>query len=449
MPYPFYGMRTTEDWNDPIKGTDTDRRPTNIRQMILFKGPNGDRGDRSANLLALLSKIADEKTTDPIFKWFEELMSFQDSPMTAGNVFTNAAMTTPYTSGGVQDAIVYVKVPELFAKEIVPGHHVTFSRKADADYSLAARVTDRVVNGSDSRLTCRLWEADDNSATSDLSDADHILITGVACGEGTKSVDGVAYNPKAVENYTEITKTSIGPISKGAEQQQLNTGKPWIQMVEDSMMYHGNEIERKLWFNPAKRKTTDENGNVIYTTTGINDFIQTHRYSFNKADPLGEYDYASSNTSWSVGGLEFLNKVLPRVFKYGRNRKLAYCGVGALQAFQMLAYDNANLNITMETGMFGIAVRVFQTTFGIIDLIIHPLFSWLQGGRFSNSVFIIDPREMRYMYRTDSDGKRDFRVEKNIQDNDSDSRKDQFLTECGLELHHEEQFGVLNVGIDN
>jgi len=58
-------------------------------------------------------------------------------------------------------------------------------------------------------------------------------------------------------------------------------------------------------------------------------------------------------------------------------------------------------------------------------------------GRYTNSAFVINPMGIRYRHL------RDTKFEDNIQDNDSDTRKAQWLTECGLEIHHEETMAYI------
>ena len=56
----FAGLRGTGSWG-------TDERPTNFRETILWRRPNGN-----APLTALLSKTKSEKVDDPQFSWWEE-----------------------------------------------------------------------------------------------------------------------------------------------------------------------------------------------------------------------------------------------------------------------------------------------------------------------------------------------------------------------------------------
>jgi hypothetical protein len=65
----------------------------------------------------------------------------------------------------------------------------------------------------------------------------------------------------------------------------------------------------------------------------------------------------------------------------------------------------------------------------------HPLMN--VHARFTNSAFIIDPSALVYRYM------RDTKAQTNIQANDADLEKGQWLTEAGLEIRHEKTMGYL------
>jgi len=58
----------------------------------------------------------------------------------------------------------------------------------------------------------------------------------------------------------------------------------------------------------------------------------------------------------------------------------------------------------------------------------HPLFN--THGRFTNDAFIFDPSTVKYRHL------RDTKPQDNIQANDADYQKGQWLTEAGLEMEH-------------
>lgn len=426
----FFGMRSTEDF------TVTGQRPKHWREGLLFFEPNG-----STPLLGMVSKIREEMVTDPEFNIFYRYMEDPYGAITA--VYTDAAMTTLYTSGGVSGQTLYVKAAEAVAGRFVAGHTVMLGLTTDPYMHVNARVTDVQTNGANSRLTVKLHEADDNSSTNDLSNANRIAMIGSAFREGSGSPDGVAYDPNQESNYVQIFKTAIGPMADSAMKVALRTGDPWRQLVKDASREHGIGIEYAFWFG---NKYTEGSGNQTIRTTGgiLNHYIQTHRYDFQT-----DTDY--SGQDWLVGGEDFLAAKVAEIAKYKRGDKamLGFCGKGAMLGLDRLARANGHYTLQPRTRAYGIKVMEWITPFGDIDLITHPLLTW-QDFYTNNMIALVDPRNMAYMYRNGEDGKRDFMHQEHIEDNDVDGRKDQFLTECGLELHNEKGMGVLfGIGSDN
>ena len=73
---------------------------------------------------------------------------------------------------------------------------------------------------------------------------------------------------------------------------------------------------------------------------------------------------------------------------------------------------------------------------GTLGVRTHPLMNI--HGRFTNSAFIIDPTGLIYRPL------RDTKFEDNIQSPGVDAREAQWITECGLEVHHEATMGYIS-----
>ena len=67
----------------------------------------------------------------------------------------------------------------------------------------------------------------------------------------------------------------------------------------------------------------------------------------------------------------------------------------------------------------------------------HPLMN--THGKYTNSAFVIDPSGITYRYL------RDTKPQDNIQHNDEDTHKGQWLSECGIEVHHERTMAYLGI----
>ncbi len=102
----FVGMMGTGNFT-------ADERPKNWREKILQLYPNG-----SAPLTAIMSKMKSESTDDAEFKWFEKTLASQAGVVTG--VYTNEAMTTAYTTGGLAGNTLYVKAGQHLSRRSWP-----------------------------------------------------------------------------------------------------------------------------------------------------------------------------------------------------------------------------------------------------------------------------------------------------------------------------------------
>src|SRR5215510_14737361 len=144
----FLGMRGTGDWA-------TDERPKNFRQGILYLYPNG-----SAPLTALLSKMSEESVDDAEFAWWTNTLPIQGGAVTG--IYSNADMSTAYTTGAVAGQVLYVKVNEPTIQECRVGHQVLLRVTSNMNGDVKAKVVDVVRAGASSRMSVKLLEADDN-----------------------------------------------------------------------------------------------------------------------------------------------------------------------------------------------------------------------------------------------------------------------------------------------
>jgi hypothetical protein len=85
-------------------------------------------------------------------------------------------------------------------------------------------------------------------------------------------------------------------------------------------------------------------------------------------------------------------------------------------------------------------ITVVQTAFGTFNFVAHPLFR----NQSDNLCAVIDMANIKYRPLVGNGLSRDTYVETNIQDNSIDGRKDQIITECGLELLLPETHALIN-----
>ena len=416
----FLGMRGTGDWV-------TDQRPKNWREGILYLYPNG-----TAPLTAILSKMKSESTDDPEFNWWTKVLPTQSGAVT--NIFTDALLASAYTTGGVAGDQLFVNVTEAVADQFRVGHQVLLRDASHYDVDVNAKAVAVVKNGASSYITCKLLEADDNGASTNLSNCDTILIVGNINAEGAAMPDAITYDSVKLYNYTQIFRTPLS-ITRTARKTKLRTGDAYKEMKREALELHSIEMEKAFLFGIAT-ESVGTNGKPERTTQGI---IPATKAAGTVDDFSLNSDY--SGVTWLASGEDWLDEQLEVMFRYGSRDKLALCGSGALLGIQRLIKNNGNFEFTAATMDYGIQVIKWTTVFGVINILTHPLFSYEATNR--NSMVILEPANLNYRYIDDTS----FYAEgekQNTGRSRTDSTEEEFLTECGMEYHHPLSWGYLN-----
>ena len=428
----FFGMRGTGDWAD-------DQRPMSWRKMILRQFPNGD-----APLTAMLSKMKSEVTTDPQYHWWTKSLPGQAGAIT--DIYTDV-LSTSYTSGGAAGDTLYVKMALATLDEIRVDHLVTLRDASDLTVDVVARVTARTENGASSYATIKLLEADDNSTESnDLSDADRILVTGNATSEGASMPDAVSYDPTKWYNYTQIMRTPLEITGTAIETELRTNPQAYQELKREVLELHSIEMEKNFWWG-VPSETLGSNGKKLRTTLGIIPAIRggyTGHGGLTGTVANFATGSAWSGQSWLAGGEDWLDTQLEVMFRYGKKDKLAFCGSGALMRINKLIKNGSDFSFGPDTTHYGMRVKNWVTVQGTIGLVTHPLFS--QETTTRNIMAIIEPENLKYKHIANRDTK--FIGEEIGKTNTGyarrDGKKEEYLTECGLEYHFPNAWGYLS-----
>jgi len=422
----FLGMRGNSDWA-------ADQRPKSWREAILYEYPNGD-----APLTALLALLKSERVDDPEYNWWTKSLPAQGGAVTA--IYTDAGLSSAYTSGGTAGTVLYVKMAEAVANEFRVGHQVLLRDSDHYDVDVNAKVEAVVKNGASSYIAVKLLEADDNGASTDLSDCDRALIVGNINAEGGVMPVSISYDPTKWTNFTQIFRTSLS-ITRTARMTKLRTGDQYKEMKREALELHSIELEKALLWG-IKSENTGSNGKPERTTHGLIPAIKDGGISSTYS-----LDTAYTGQSWLAKGEDWFDAQLENIFRYGGSEKLCFAGSGAILGLNKLAKSNGQIQLNPMTTIYGIKVMEWVTPFGTLYIKRHPLFSHETTNR--NSMVVFEPKNLVYRFVQDTK----FYAEGEAQ-NTGAGRKDgtdeEFLTECGLEYHLPTGWAYLNgVGLDN
>jgi len=417
----FLGMRGTGDWVN-------NARPENWRQTYFMLFPNGQ-----APLTAVLSMMPPATTIDPRLHWWEK--AFPTQRATIVSTWLDAALTIPYAGGAIAGATLFFRMSQIDVERFIATDVVLFRDASDLTVDVVGRVTNAIANGANSYISAILLEADNNSATNDLVTCDVGLIIGTANAEGSNSPDAWANDPYELWNYCQIFKQSIEHTNTALATTIRYTTNKKKDDLKEALEAYNMKIEKASIFG-IRSLRNGANGKPERTMGGMRQFIATNNFNY-------ATDATVAGQAWSLGGEAWLDTQVENIFRWGNSQeKLVLCGSGALAAIQVLVKARGTVELTAKPTSYGIKVATWETIFGSLHFKTHPLFTMEPTLR--NSMLFVDPKNVRHVpFRAT-------KLEQNIQDNDADEVKDQYIGELGMEVYLERTHGWFdNVGIDN
>jgi hypothetical protein len=444
----FAGMRGTGDWA-------TDMRPFHWRKDILRIFPGGDMiiTGMTSNMKSLVVPDAKYLTWR---KYFPDL----GADLLNDGVYKDPTLATAYAAadGYAAGAVVYCKMSSDNTKQFKIRHQVllrcTDVTKGEVDK--LGEVVD-VVRGTVYYVAVKLLEAD-NAASPDLSDVDRLMVVGTINPEGAQAPVALAMDPENDYNYTQIFWDTLNQTGT-AIATTLRTPDDYMQAKMDCWELHGCGIERAAIYSERYEGTDTVSGKKKRATRGIIRAIAADTYAatyckanFRTLTTLSgddaSYDYAGK--TWEQAGDRFLDVILKNRKKFSKESTvLGICGDGAMLGIQRLVEAKGVYKIEKATKSYGIAVKEWDTVFGTINLVTHPLFSHEATDNYR--LLLIEPKEVMMRPITGRDTK--FLADPNFEkggENAVDAKNEGYRTELGLDFGNVRGFCDLNgVGQDN
>ena len=379
---PVLGLRGTGSFS-------ADDRPKNYREILLFLKPNTE-----APLTALMGRSKEKVTDDAEFKWFEKGLPQQRVTVSGSQTSSD---TTIEITGSAQ------------AKIFKKGHAVINERTLEVFWVTA--------DPSSPHTSINVGRGKGSTAAA-MNDLDGLLILGSHHPEGAAVPTAVSYDATVVNNFTEIFRTTLD-LTETARVTRLRWDEagPMREAKREALELHSIEMEKQFLFGS---KVEDTSGaQPERTTQGLNGFVTSNVKDFADAVDID---------SWE--------NFLEDIFEDGSNEKLALIGNRALNVINKLVRNNTEMVVTPKDQTFGMAMTTYLTPYGTLMLRQHPLLS--KNATFNDWGFIVDMahiviRPLR---------SRDTTYKENRQDAGTDARKDEYLSEIGLEVNHESTHAI-------
>ena len=257
------------------------------------------------------------------------------------------------------------------------------------------------------------------STAAAIVDNDELYIIGSAQSENDTSKTAASDVPSKVTNNTQIFRTPFeASDSLRASGFQVAPAE-WNRQSQMKAIEHSKDIELSILLGRKSANTVS--GKQNRTTGGALSFIST-----NQTDAGGDL----TEVEW--------NAFLLQQGRYSTQSKLALCSGVGLSSLQK--FPAGKMQWKQDESSYGINVGHFYSPFGSLNCVWHRL---LEGTKYGGYIVVLDMDEVAYRYLGNDELSRDTKVLTNRQPNDQDGRKDELLTECGLQFGQQRKHGVL------
>jgi hypothetical protein len=418
------------------------RRVFNFGERVAELAPN------QSPFFVYLSNVAKKATNDPVFKFLEQRHQWQRRNFNLGDSSASAAYTSGTTimdgsTGTASTVKTYVNYDKYGAIQtaeyrpefLVEGLIVGIEDTAGEVRRFRVNATPSVTSGAGVLEVAFMALF---SATCTFADDAKAAVIGSSHAEGTNAPDGWQDAIMDREGYCQIFKTAMNMFSGTAMATEYRGLSNEYQRVwQDKLMEHKMDIEQALLFGVGA--SSNETGGVpTRYTHGILPYTQSNGKVYSMSYASSGYDAfldAMEDFFAPEGGnsgnklVLASRKVITYLNKLGSGSFLNN-SVGASQY---------RLDVNTVPGSFGHTVTVVNTIFGNLHFIQEPLLR----GIWEDYCVCIDLSNVSYRPLVGNGISRDTFIETNIQDNGADGRKDQIITEAGLEIQLPETHAVL------
>lgn len=358
--------------------------------------------ESSAPFLALMLNVNNESTKTHQFNHFTTRPNPKKSVI-VGDVAVGAGANQP-VNVIVADAKIFNIGDVVKATNAVKG----------AGETLYGRV--RTVTVATNTLI--VYPNDPTLIISAMADGETLQVWGNSFAQGTLSANPSGVKPDLSQLYTQIFKNSY-QVNKTQANNRLYGAPERDRLRGEKEIEHVIEIEKALLNGDGSVDTTNDT-DPRTNITGLLNQISTNVLSYGadlSQDELFDFMNTLHAPKYAPDGKQSMRMVLASSQIMGSVAKLAIAGRTPMEMVTQYGVDIGKVVFNGRTWKF----------------IEHPVLSDFLPG----SAIVFHPRYVKV---------REFRptvIEANIQPNDADYFKDQFLTELGLEVQLEELHGLI------
>lgn len=247
-----------------------------------------------------------------------------------------------------------------------------------------------------------------------------LLVIGNASMQGSGAPAENIAGTSAFDNYTQIFKTAFS-ITNTLDATTVYGMQELARLRKQAGIQHAKSMEYAFLFGQKSIDTTG--AQPVTTTQGIVPAI------------LGDGTTATSTKAAMTEAK--LMTFCEDLFQYGGASRTCFCSPDTLSWFAQTASSKLQLIQSDHDSTLGLNVTKYATPHGVLDLVLHPL---LRTG-YAGYLIALSMDEISYKPLK----ARDTKLITNIQDNDEDGERDQYLTEAGIMLRQPKKHGIFTI----
>lgn len=250
------------------------------------------------------------------------------------------------------------------------------------------------------------------------ADGSQIVKLSSSYAENATSGVGVKIKPSMPYNVTQIHRTPIELSRSEMQIKRYERGEKGARQDarRDAMILHLEGVERSF-INGDLKEDVSTNRRVA---KGILRYITTNREDLKGSLTKAKFD-------------SFLKDVM---FNGGGKYVLAASGT-FMEALHAEVLSKSNMNITPATKEWGLDVTRYLSPFGKCDVFYHRVLSQMLEDNYGGCAMLLDMSLVTKYYL------QKMILRENIQANDADGFKDEYLEECCAALHNEANHGFI------
>jgi hypothetical protein len=365
-------------------GTEISLLEPNLMALQRFiQGPEGGAG--------LPKRVA----VNPAFNWFEMGSETRFDTQNGGATSSVTALPVNNVAMWYEHAIgLNTATQEMFRVVATPGG-----------------------TGAGSITVSRGW----GTTAASMNNLDELLLIGVAQPEGDTSRTPTTDNPAKITNYTEIFREPFAMSGTMLSTDNQTSPHDWDLQTKVKGIKHGKDIEYAFLFGAGNLDTSATPG-PRRTTKGATRFITTN---------VTAVGGTMSETTF--------NTFLRSQARYGGTRRVLFGSAIVVGAINQYAQGKILTNVGGTN--YGYDINTYISPFGKTQVVYHRL---LEGTKYGGYGISLDMDQITYRYLGGGKGgSRDTHMNTHIEENDRDGRKDEYLSEVGLQFGQERMHGLL------